>query len=54
MLPALVGITGQAYLHAAELAAGFRTAVTIGAGLSAVAAVAAAGLIRNPPRAATG
>lgn len=48
VLPALAGIGDEAYRHPAELAAGFRTAVTIGAGLSAAAAVAAAALIRNP------
>jgi EmrB/QacA subfamily drug resistance transporter len=48
VLPAAAGISGAAYLHPAELAAGFRTAVTVAAALSLVAAAIAAALIRNP------
>ena len=41
-LPALAGITGTAYLHPHALAAGFRTAVLIAAGLCAAAGLLAA------------
>ena len=48
VLPALAGITGDSYLHPAELAAGFRTAVLIAAGLCLVGGLLAALTIRNP------
>ncbi len=51
VLPALAGITGTAYLQPGPLAAGFRTAVLISAGLCAAAGVLAAATITNPPRA---
>jgi EmrB/QacA subfamily drug resistance transporter len=50
VLPALAGITGRAYLHPSELAAGFRTAVFIAGALSAAGGVLAALTITNPPR----
>jgi len=50
VLPALAGITGDAYLHPAELTQGFHTAVLIAAVASAAAGVLAAATIRNPPR----
>jgi hypothetical protein len=52
VLPPLAGITGTAYLHPAQLAAGFRTAVWIAAGLAALGGILAAITIRNRPRAA--
>lgn len=51
ILPALAGLTGQAYLHPAALAAGFRTAVFISGGLCAAGGLLAAVTITNPPRA---
>jgi MFS family permease len=51
VLPALAGITGTAYLQPGPLAAGFRTAVLISAGLCAAAGLLAAATITNPPRA---
>ena len=51
VLPALAGITGAAYLQPSTLAAGFRTAVLISAGLCAVGGLLAAATITNPPRA---
>ena len=50
VLPALAGITGDAYLHPAELTRGFHTAVLIAAVASAAAGVLAAATIRNPRR----
>jgi MFS family permease len=50
VLPALAGITGTSYLHAAELAAGFRTATFIAATCCAAGGVVAAVAIRNPAR----
>ncbi|HEY1699901.1 MAG TPA: MFS transporter [Trebonia sp.] len=47
VLPPLAGITGTAYLHPAQLAAGFRTAVWIAAGLAALGGILAALTIRN-------
>jgi len=48
VLPALSGISGSAYLHPDQLAAGFRTAAVIG-GIWCVAGGVVAGLgIRNP------
>ncbi len=42
VLPSLAGITGDTYLHPAELASGFRSAVLIAAGCCVVASVLAA------------
>ncbi|HVB44920.1 MAG TPA: MFS transporter [Streptosporangiaceae bacterium] len=50
VLPALAGITGTAYLHPDALAAGFRTAVLISAGMCAGGGLLAALTITNPPR----
>jgi EmrB/QacA subfamily drug resistance transporter len=52
VLPALAGITGDAYLHPAELSAGFRTAVLIAAGCCVAAGALAAVGLREPRRAA--
>ena len=49
ILPPLAGITGQAYLHPAALAAGFRIAVLISGGLCAAGGLLAAVAISNPP-----
>jgi MFS family permease len=51
ILPALAGITGQAYLHPAALAAGFRTAALISGALCAAGGVLAAATISNPRQA---
>jgi EmrB/QacA subfamily drug resistance transporter len=48
VLPALAGITGTSYLHAHQLAGGFRTAVAIAAGACVAGGVLAALAIRNP------
>ncbi|HLX89277.1 MAG TPA: DHA2 family efflux MFS transporter permease subunit [Acidimicrobiales bacterium] len=48
VLPALAGIGGDAYLHHAALAHGFRTAVYIAAGWCAAGGALAAVGIRNP------
>jgi EmrB/QacA subfamily drug resistance transporter len=50
VLPALAGISGQSYLHAAQLASGFRTAMVIAGSWCAVGGVLAAIGIRNPVR----
>jgi hypothetical protein len=50
VLPALAGITGDAYLHPAVLTRGFHTAVLIGAAAAAAGGILAAATIRNPPR----
>jgi predicted MFS family arabinose efflux permease len=50
ILPALAGITGQAYLHPDALAAGFKIAVLISGGLCAAAGLLAAVTITNPRR----
>jgi hypothetical protein len=50
VLPALAGITGQAYLQPAALAAGFRTAVLVRGALCAAGGLLAAITIANPPR----
>jgi len=50
VLPALAGITGDAYLHPAALTKGFHTAVLIAAAASAVGGLISAVLIRNPPK----
>ncbi len=51
VLPALAGITGPAYLQPDTLAAGFRTAALISAGMCAAGGLLAAAMITNPPRA---
>ena len=48
ILPALAGITGQAYLHPDALAAGFRIAALISGGLCAAGGLLAAVTIANP------
>jgi Major Facilitator Superfamily len=48
ILPPLAGITGQAYLHPAALAAGFRVVVLISGGLCAAGGLLAAVTITNP------
>jgi EmrB/QacA subfamily drug resistance transporter len=48
ILPALAGITGQAYLHPDALAAGFRIAALISGGLCAAGGLLAAVTITNP------
>jgi MFS family permease len=48
ILPPLAGITGQAYLHPAALAAGFRIAVLISGGLCCAGGLLAALTITNP------
>ncbi len=50
VLPALAGITGTAYLNPSELAAGFRTAVLISAGMCIAGGLLAAFTITNPPK----
>ncbi|HWG61525.1 MAG TPA: hypothetical protein VG253_07405, partial [Streptosporangiaceae bacterium] len=50
VLPALAGITGDAYLHPAELTQGFHTAMLIGAVAAAAAGLLAAVTIRNPAK----
>jgi len=50
VLPALAGITGDAYLHPAELTKGFHTAVLIAAAAAAAAGLLAAATIRNPAK----
>jgi EmrB/QacA subfamily drug resistance transporter len=50
VLPALAGITGAAYLHPDELAAGFRTAVLVSGALCAIGGLLAAVTITNPAR----
>ena len=48
ILPPLAGVTGQPYLHPDALAAGFKTAVLISAGLCAAGGLLAAVTITNP------
>jgi len=50
VLPALAGITGDAYLHPATLTRGFHTAVLIGAAAAAAGGLLAAATIRNPAK----
>jgi len=50
VLPVLAGITGDAYLHPAELTDGFHTAVLIAAAASVAGGLLAAATIRNPVR----
>jgi EmrB/QacA subfamily drug resistance transporter len=52
VLPVLAGITGDSYLHPAELTSGFHDAMLIAAAVSAAGGVLAAATIRNPRRAA--
>jgi len=52
VLPALAGITGQSYLHPAELAHGFKMAALLAAVFCAAGGLLAAATIRNPPRSA--
>jgi EmrB/QacA subfamily drug resistance transporter len=54
VLPAVAGLTGAAYLHPGQFAAGFRVAVFISAGLCVVGGILAAVTIRNPGPAAEG
>ena len=49
VLPAVAGITGQSYLHAALFSDGFRKAVIVAGVAAAAGGVLAAALIRNPP-----
>ncbi|MGH8899809.1 MAG: MFS transporter [Egibacteraceae bacterium] len=51
VLPALAGLTGDAYLDPAALTAGFQTAVAYSAGLVALGGLLAAATIRNGPNA---
>jgi predicted MFS family arabinose efflux permease len=51
VLPALAGITGDSYLHPAELAHGFKMAALIAAVFCAAGGVLAGLTIRNPSRA---
>jgi EmrB/QacA subfamily drug resistance transporter len=51
VLPALAGISGESYLHPAELAHGFQMAAVIAAVFCAAGGVLAALTIRNPSRA---
>lgn len=51
VLPAAAGLTGAAYLHADQFAAGFRTACFISAALCVLGGLLAAVTIRNPARA---
>ncbi len=50
VLPALAGITGDSYLHPAELAHGFKVAAMMAAVFCAAGGVLAFFTIRNPPR----
>ena len=50
VLPVAAGITGDSYLHPAELSHGFRNAVLIAAVACAAGGLLAAVTIRNPPR----
>jgi len=52
VLPALAGITGDSYLHPAQLAHGFKLAALIAAVFCAAGGVLAGLTIRNPSRAA--
>ena len=51
VLPVAAGITGDSYLHPAELSHGFRNALLISAVACAAGGLLAALTIRNPPRA---
>ena len=52
VLPVLAGITSATYLHPAELAHGFRTAVLVAGAAAAVGGLIGVTFIRNPPHAA--
>jgi EmrB/QacA subfamily drug resistance transporter len=49
VLPVVAGITGNAYLHPAQFASGFRTAMYVSAAVCAAGGVLAAFTIRNVP-----
>ena len=51
VLPVAAGITGDSYLHPAELSRGFQNALLIAAIACAAGGLLAAVTIRNPPRA---
>ncbi|HLW45596.1 MAG TPA: MFS transporter [Acidimicrobiales bacterium] len=51
IIPAIAGLSGGAYLHAAPLAHGFRIAIFVTAGWCVIGGLAAAVGIRNPPAA---
>ena len=51
VLPALAGITGDSYLHPAQLGHGFKTAALMAAAFCAAGGMLAALTIRNPSRA---
>jgi EmrB/QacA subfamily drug resistance transporter len=51
LLPAVGGITGNAYRHPAVFSAGFHTASLVAAGLCVAGGVLAAATVRNPSRA---
>jgi EmrB/QacA subfamily drug resistance transporter len=51
VLPALAGITGDSYLHPAQLGHGFKTAAVMAAAFCAVGGILAALTIRNPSKA---
>jgi EmrB/QacA subfamily drug resistance transporter len=51
ILPALAGISGDAYLHPSQLSSGFKTAMFIAASWCVVGGLLAAAGIRNPRRA---
>ena len=53
-LPVLAGITGDAYLHPAQLLHGFHSAMLIAAAGVAAGGILAALTVRNPPRPAPG
>jgi len=50
ILPALAGITGDSYLHPAQLGHGFKTAALIAAAFCAAGGILAALTIRNPSK----
>ena len=49
-LPAAVGLSGDAFQHPAELAAGFRSAMLVTASMCGIGGLVAAATIRNPKR----
>ncbi|MFZ0171012.1 MAG: MFS transporter [Acidimicrobiales bacterium] len=49
VLPAVAGITGRSYLHAAQLSDAFRTAMFVSAAACALGAAVAAFTVTNPP-----
>jgi EmrB/QacA subfamily drug resistance transporter len=50
VLPALAGLSGDAYLHPAALTRGFHIAVLYAAAVAAAGGLLAAATVRNPPR----